>query len=107
MNYVSPEASKVAHSWEQRFRETRKMAGIIFVSVVPHPAPDGQSKDYTVTLGLKRGLPFDDSTVRGIIFKVLEREVASGLYQIHTNVSRGSSGACYEGDEGSGQAPPS
>lgn len=104
MDYVNREAAEVARDWEKRFQGTRKMAGIIFVSVDPTPAPTGISGEYTITLGLDRTKPFDDSTAQGIILKVLEREVESGLYKIRANVFRGVSGACYEGDAGPGEA---
>ena len=100
MDYVNQEAAGVARDWEKRFQETRKMAGIIFVAVDPTPSPTGISGEYTITLGIDRDQPFDDSTAQGIIFKVLEREVESGLYKIRANVFRGVSGACYEGDAG-------
>jgi hypothetical protein len=106
VDYVSPESASVARSWEQKFREAREMAGIIFVAVDPTPTASGVSGEFSITLGISRDRPFDDSTIQGIIFKILEREVQSGLYQIRANIYRGVSGACHKGDEGSGKAPP-
>lgn len=106
MDYVGPESDSVARSWEKKFRETRSMASIIFVSVDPTPTPNGMTDEYTVTLGLARNKSIDNSTGLAIIYSVLQQEVESGLYKIRANIYRGVSGASYEGDAGPGEAPP-
>jgi hypothetical protein len=95
MRYVLEEVATMAREWERRFANVREDAGILFVGVEPEPAENGMTKTYVVHLGLARHL--DESTGVGIIQKLLEKEIATGAYDIKATIHRGIScnGALY------------
>lgn len=102
MLYVSDECQRLARMMERKLATLPPSAGVLFVSVSPQPAEDGNSKEFFLRLGIARH--FEESTGRALIKKYLAEEMKAGL-RIFAGVYRGVSGA-YRDDSTTTAHPP-
>lgn len=87
MDYVGDEAAAKARDYERRIQKLSPNAGVLFVSVQATPAEDGNSGEFEVRLGVKRGMnagvalvqfTFRDEINQGVTFRVSVYQGVSG-----------------------------
>jgi hypothetical protein len=79
--YTSLAAAKLGREWARRFQALPPSAGVIFISVLPRPAPRGAVRVFYVTIGVGRNL--SEGLGTALVKHVLGKELESGKYEIH------------------------
>lgn len=93
IEYVQDQYAKKAREMEEVLAKLPPEAGIVFVSVKALPDKFGQSKGYTVTVGVSR--KFDPATGIAIAKRVLADYVL-GSSSLLVNAFCGSPGSCRD-----------
>ena len=98
IDYVGEKAAALARKFEKTIQHVAKQAGILFVGVRAVPTQDGESDQFEVSMGIRRGIGVTDGNA--LVKFIFRKEIEDGL-RFQVSSFQGVSGADrdYDGDE--------
>lgn len=76
---------------EQKLAELPPFAGLLFVSVRPEPAPEGQVREYKVRVGVERTRT--ERMMEAALANILSEDIADKSIAVRIEIFRGIAGA--------------